>query len=138
MHVNKKIRFIILVSILTFLLAACSSGQSRISPEMTEFSFGDVVNGEILTKEIVVTNTGSAPLVIEGISTSCGCTTAEMDVEQIDVSQSATLSIHFDSGAHGRELTGEFSRQVFIATNDPHNPEIVVKFNANILPPQAD
>jgi hypothetical protein len=50
---------------------------------------------------------------------------------------SGTLTVVFDSGAHGPEFTGQLIRQVFIATNGPEQPEIVVELEANILPPTA-
>jgi hypothetical protein len=46
---------------------------------------------------------------------------------------SGVLHIEFDSGAHGPELTGELIRQVFIASDDPERPEIVLAIEANIL-----
>jgi hypothetical protein len=48
---------------------------------------------------------------------------------------SGVLHIEFDSGAHGPELTGELLRQVFIASDDPERPEVVLEIEAEILPP---
>jgi hypothetical protein len=41
------------------LLAACASGQPQINLETTHFDFGDVVNGDILSRDIVVSNKGT-------------------------------------------------------------------------------
>ncbi|HLE73125.1 MAG TPA: hypothetical protein VI688_02660 [Anaerolineales bacterium] len=52
---------------------------------------------------------------------------------EIQPGASGTLTIEFDSGAHGEALTGSLVRQVFIASNDPQQPEVQVELVANIL-----
>ena len=74
-------------------------------------------------------------LIIEAVTTSCGCTQAAIEPMTISPGNSGTLTVEFDSGAHGPDLTGELIRQVFIATNDPEQPETVLELAANILPP---
>lgn len=125
----------IFIAVIALLFSAFNRSKPKIVPMVTKFDFGDVVSGQILIKEIEIKNAGNGTLVIEGVSTSCGCTTAEVSQSQIKSGQSATLTIQFDSGAHGPKETGEVSRLIFIASNDPQNPELVIEFNANILPP---
>lgn len=116
-------------------LAACGSGQPRLAVETARVDLGDVVNGEIVAREVAVQNTGEADLVIEAVSTSCGCTQATLSPARIPPGGSGTLRIELDSGAHGPALTGAFMRQVFIASNDPQQAETMVEVIANILPP---
>ncbi len=125
-----KIAFPLLAIIL--LLAACG-GQPQITLETNALNFGDVVNGIIITEEITVTNTGTAPLQIEGVATSCGCTTAEITPEIIQPGQQGILHIEFDSGAHGPDEAGELHRQIFISSNSPNQAEVIVEFVANVL-----
>ncbi|KAA3644108.1 MAG: DUF1573 domain-containing protein [Chloroflexi bacterium] len=133
-----KSRITIVVVSLGLLLAACAgSGAAQISLETEQFEFGDVVNGTLMTKDLTVSNVGTAPLLVEAVSTSCGCTTAALDPMTIAPGESATLHIEFDSGAHGPEYVGEFSRQIFIASNDEQTPEALIEFVANILPPES-
>lgn len=115
-------------------LAACK-GQPTISVEQTSLDLGDVVNGEIVTKELTVENRGEGDLVIEAVTTSCGCTQATIEPETIPSGGRSTLRITLDSGAHGPEVTGQLLRQVFIASNDPRNPETSVELVVNVLPP---
>jgi hypothetical protein len=118
---------------LLLLLAACGGGQPQISSELSEFSFGEVVNGEVVTRTVSISNTGGATLVIDGVSTTCGCTQASLDVTSIAPGASAELTIQFDSGAHGPEANGELTRQVYIASNDPAQPELMIEFDALVL-----
>ncbi|GAB4160452.1 MAG: hypothetical protein Fur0021_32470 [Candidatus Promineifilaceae bacterium] len=118
------------------LLSACGS-QPQISVTEPRLNLGDVVNGEVITRQINVQNKGQADLVIEAVTTSCGCTQARLEPMTIAAGSSGALSIQFDSGAHGPALTGEIVRQVFILSNDPQQPEMVVELMANILPPNG-
>jgi hypothetical protein len=88
--------------IITFILAgllltACASSQPQIKLETTHFDFGDVVNGEILSRDIVVSNKGTKPVIAKSVSTTCGCTTANLEPMTIPVGGSANLHITFDS-----------------------------------------
>jgi hypothetical protein len=125
---------IILILVITTLLGACVSYQPSIILEEDHFNFGDVINGEIVTYELIVSNQGNSPLEVESVSTSCGCTTATLEPMTIQPGEKGTLHIEFDSGAHGPELTGELVRQIFIVSNDPNMPEAKIEFTANILP----
>lgn len=125
----------LLVILAGSLLVACGAGQPRIALATTSIDFGDVVNGEIIVQEVRVQNTGEKELSVEAVSTSCGCTQARLEPMNIPPGGSGTLFIEFDSGAHGPALTGQLIRQVFIASNDPQQPETIVELAANILPP---
>jgi hypothetical protein len=122
-----------LILLSSLLLAACSSTQPQIVLETESFDFGDVVNGDVVSKTLLVRNEGNASLVIDEVSTSCGCTTASLEPMTIPAGGTATLQIEFDSGAHGSDLTGSVVRQIFLTSNDPQQSEIVVEFSANVL-----
>ncbi|MBE2199512.1 MAG: DUF1573 domain-containing protein [Anaerolinea sp.] len=123
-------------AVLTVLLTACG-GQPEIVINEISLQLGDVVNGAVIQRELIVQNQGQADLNIEAVTTSCDCTQASVEPMTIPPGGSGTLHIEFDSGAHGSELTGQIIRQVFIASNDPQQPEIVVELAANILLPPA-
>lgn len=128
-----KIKIMLAIAFLAAILTACSLNAPRIAGEFDRFEFGDVVNGTIVSKEIIIENKGNSKLVIEEIATSCGCTTATVEPGTISSGGTGVLRIEFDSGAHGPELVGLLTRQVFIKTNDPSSPEIIVEFSANVV-----
>ncbi len=123
--------------LMLFILASCNSGNPEIRISEQPFSFGKVVNGQVLIKDLVVSNQGTGDLIIESVSTSCGCTTASLDSMIISPGKNANLHIEFDSGAHGPEANGEVFRQIFIASNDPQQEETVIEFKAVVLPPKS-
>jgi hypothetical protein len=128
-------RKISLIYLLGLLLAACGAGQPQLELEADRLALGDVVNGEIVDRDVTVFNRGAGDLVVDAVSTSCGCTSATLEPMTIPPGGSAVLHIEFDSGAHGPELTGTLIRQVFIASNDPQRPEVILEIEAEILPP---
>lgn len=115
-----------------FLLVACSSGQPTIAVEAANLDLGNVVNGDIVSRDLSLRNDGEADLVIDGIITSCTCTKATVDPMTIPAGQSGVLHIEFDSGFHGPDLTGPLIRQVFISSNDPQQPELQVELSVNV------
>lgn len=129
---------LILLIVVSGALAACSGGgEAQIELETTHLDLGDVPNGEIATRDVVVRNTGDGILVVGGLSTSCGCTTATLEPMQIAPGESGVLHIEFDSGAHGEELTGPLVRQVFLNSNDPAQPEATVELSVNVTARQT-
>lgn len=126
-------RIAILLVLIGLLLSACASGQAKISLERERIDLGEVINGEIVTRQISVSNGGNANLVIDAVTTSCGCTKASVEPMTIPPGGGGLLTIEFDSGAHGEELTGSLIRQIFIASNDPQQPEVQVELAAEIL-----
>ena len=126
---------LILVGAVAALLAACAAGEPSLRLDQTELDLGQIVNGEVRTFEVALLNQGSAALVVEAVSTSCGCTSAQVTPTTLEAGERGVLEVTFDSGAHGPEELGPVMRQVFIASNDPDQPEVEFRFSADILPP---
>jgi len=124
-----------LLAATTALLSACSGGEPDIRLEEEQLDLGPVQNGEVRSFEVGVVNQGSRDLVIEAVSTSCGCTSARVIPTTIGPGESGSLQVTFDSGAHGPEELGPVLKQVFIASNDPDSPEVEFRLIADILPP---
>ena len=116
--------------------AACGPvGAPDIQLSSDRIDLGTLTNGEVEEFQVDVRNTGNAPLMIEAVTTSCGCTSASVSPQTIQPGQVVTLSVTYDSGAHGPEFTGEVERQVFIASNDPETREVVFNVKVNVVSP---
>lgn len=132
---------LLLMLLLPLVVAACggTAGATEgpsIRFDVTALDLGGVPNGQIVERDVTVTNAGGAPLVVDAVTTSCGCTTATLEPMTIAPGATGTLHIAFDSGAHGPDLRGALMRQVMLATNDPARPEAVLELTATILPPE--
>lgn len=118
----------------SLLLAACGGKQPQITVEAIDADWGHVVNGDILSRDLIVRNEGQADLVVDSVTTSCSCTQATVTPMTLAPGERGVLHIEFDSGAHGPELTGELIRQVFVTSNDPQQPEAQIEFTVFVDP----
>lgn len=126
-------KYAIILILSTLLLTACSSGPPAI--EVAEsYDFGTVVKGDTVTATLPVRNAGRSDLVVEGVSTSCGCTTATLSATSLSPQEETTLRVSYDSGAHEADM-GLVERYVFISTNDPERQDMMVKFTALVEDP---
>ncbi len=131
-----KLTHAMLVLLLAVLLAACGGGTPDIELAESQTDLGVITNGEIPTIEIAVRNLGNGDLVIEAVTTSCGCTTASITPEVIPAGGTGTLAIRYDSGAHGPDEVGPVMRQIFIASNDPDEAEFEFRLTAEVVAAQ--
>lgn len=83
---------------------------------------------EIVTHSFSVRNKGDKDLVISNITTSCGCTTAEIDKNSIPPGEEGTLTVTFDPIVH--DTKGKTTRTVSLETNDPSYPIKKIKIKA--------
>lgn len=62
-----------------------------------EHDFGTIAEGEKVTHLYKFKNTGEAPLIIESVRPSCGCTAPNWTKEPIPVGGEGTVEVVFDS-----------------------------------------
>lgn len=108
-------------------------GGAQISFNKTTHDFGDVPQSKgILQTTFEVINIGDADLKIGELSTSCGCTSAEISHGSVEPGGVATLTVYFDPDFH-KEPSDKITRTVFIPTNDSNIPEAEVNITVDIL-----
>lgn len=109
------------------------SHGAEIAVDRDTHDFGEIPqSGGIVQTNFMVSNTGSETLEIGKLSTSCGCTTAEISSKSIAPGGEATLAVYFDPNFH-EEPQGKITRTVFIPSNDEDSSEIEVKIQVDIL-----
>lgn len=68
--------------------------------EKTEFDFGKILQGEVVSYTFHFTNTGSAPLIITNVDKSCGCTTGDFPRQPVDPGEGGEIKVTYDSKGH--------------------------------------
>ncbi len=63
----------------------------------TTVKFPDVPEGEVVEKYFPYWNSGTAPLVITDVRTSCGCTSVDLHEEPLEPGKKDSLLIRFDT-----------------------------------------
>ncbi|MEE8390441.1 MAG: DUF1573 domain-containing protein [Anaerolineae bacterium] len=112
--------------------AAKSPGKIELSA--TEFDFGTVPNTGPVSQVFQVRNVGGEKLEISGVSTSCGCTTAEISNRSLSPGEATDLTVTYDPQAHGG-ATGEFMRVVYVRSNDAETPEASLTIRVTVVEP---
>jgi len=118
MNVIKQIKVIGYSISLVFLFYSCSAGsgtgigkkaENTLSVESDtagiEFSeyehdFGKIVSGEKVAVIFTFRNTGKAPLIINSVSTSCGCTVSKYSTKPVAPGETGTIEVVFDSSGY--------------------------------------
>ncbi len=110
------------------------AGQPKIKFKEEARNFGKVKQGVVLAYEFVFTNEGDATLVIQKVSTTCGCTAALASEEKIAPGKEGKIEIKFDTRGYG----GIVSKLIYVDSNDPAAPRKQLEVSADIeVPPQA-
>jgi hypothetical protein len=118
----------------------------------TEYNFGDVsLRDGIVKTEFLLKNSGNTPLEFFNITTSCGCTSAQVELPSGTTSplytmpghkeperwrgklasgEEAKLIVYYDPSVH-KDLVGAVTREIYVMTNDPVTPEMKIKIRVN-------
>ena len=97
---------------LSWVLTACLPRYPDIDG-INYYDLGTVAKGELAIADLPVRNLGDSPLEVEAISTSCGCTTAQLSSMTIPAGGEATLHVEYESDAHEADM-GNIERFIFI------------------------
>lgn len=105
--------------------------RPHLEAESPVFDFGTIRGGDIksISHTFVFRNTGEAPLKINKIKPSCGCTSAIASATE--VAPGATASITATVNPKGK--SGNQTITVRVNTNDPANNSMVFRMSGTIL-----
>lgn len=114
---------------------ACNNGDRKMPHIKTNIECKDTTiklgNIPISFKKdtvILLKNTGKEPLIIDKITSSCGCTIAYWDKEPISPQATTTIKASIQ-----RFESGFFSKELFIHCNSEQSP-IEIKISGTIIP----
>ncbi len=139
---------ILAVGILIFLVAVfglrkADSGRANF----VSYDFGEIKVSETKEKDFVLKNTGSKPLRILNINSSCGCTTGKIIYNN---SETKEYGMHAQSGdlleiAPGMEakvriiyrpfqmpVYGAVERELYLTTDDPQREKLIFSIKASV------
>lgn len=107
-------RIFILLLTMAISLAGYSqkATDENLNLKETSFDFGKIPQGRPVTHNFEVANKGKAPLIIESVEASCGCTTPQWSQEPIAPGASSTIKVGFNASAEGK-----FSKTITIIYN---------------------
>lgn len=65
--------------------------------DQDEHNFGDVVEGEKVEHTFTFKNTGTGPLVLQNVISTCGCTVPEWPKEPVEAGSEGKIKVVFNS-----------------------------------------
>ena len=107
------------LSVLLLFVVFSISAQPKLAFDKTQHDFGKVNEGDgPVSYDFAFKNTGSAPLVIQDVRTTCGCTTPEWPKQPIRPGDTGVITVGYD--VKGRP--GTIDRTITVFSNDPSSP----------------
>ncbi|TNE81987.1 MAG: DUF1573 domain-containing protein [Bacteroidetes bacterium] len=107
--------------VLVGIFSIAQNKEAEIKFEKTSHDFGTITEGTQATVEFEFTNTGNAPLILNSVNASCGCTTPEWTREPIPPGQTGTIKAVYNSS--GRP--GSFSKSITVNSNAKSGTKIL-------------
>lgn len=127
------------VFILAVLLCLAFTGSlvaqetAKIQFVKEKHDFGKVDQGKVLTYSFKFKNVGDAPLTINNVRTTCGCTAAVVKGNKLDPGKEGEIKVSFNTTGYG----GTLSKYIYVDTNDPSAPQKQLTVSAAIAVPPA-
>ncbi len=94
--------------------------NAEMTFKYTDHNFGTVMSGSDVSYDFEFINTGKEPIVINNVSTSCGCTTPSWPREPIPSKGRAIIKVKYDSNR-----IGNFSKTVTVYSNSKNSPVVL-------------
>ncbi len=118
----------VLLLIFGAVVSIAQDSKPQIKFENELHDFGDIDKGQTVSTVFKFKNTGSGPLEIKNVATSCGCTSAKMEKTTFNPGESGEIPVTFDSG----RFSGPITKRVTVTTNDPDSPKTVVTIKGTV------
>jgi len=96
-----------------------------------KYDFGKIKKDIPVTTYFEITNTTSAPVIIESVTASCGCTTPEWSKEPLAAGKSTKIKVGYNAAA-----LNSFTKDVYIKLAGVSQTKIV-KITGEVLEPGA-
>lgn len=107
-----------------------SEKQPVITFDKTEHDFGTILQGEVVSYSFHFTNTGTMPLIVSNVTTSCGCTIGDFSRAPIAPGKDGFIKASYDSKGH----QGFQSRSLTVISNTNPNQN-VLRLKATVQTP---
>ena len=99
----------------TLLLVLCATltiNSQEFKFEQETIDYGKIIKGSEGERTFVFTNVGDAPLIIQSIKSSCGCTVPKKPENPIMPGEKGEIKVSYDT-----KRIGGFSKQITILSN---------------------
>ena len=126
-----------LVIIITLFFASLSikaqekpviSPQDSIIFQTTVHDYGSIVQSSDGSCEFNFTNKGKAPIILNDVKTSCGCTTPEWTRTPVAPGEKGIIKVTYNTNN-----VGAFAKSITVSSNAKNSP-VVLTIKGNVTP----
>lgn len=104
------------------LAAKAQLAAEPLELKETEYHFGSIPQGKPVYHTFQIINKGTAPLKLDNVQASCGCTTPEWNKEPIAPGATGTIKVGYNAAAEGH-----FEKMVTVSYNGNSTKQIIIK-----------
>ncbi len=118
------------IQIVTFTLSIllCASARAELKWEQTQLELHPAVGDKEAVGHFKYKNTGNTPIHFKSVHSSCGCTTAQSQKDQVAPGDSGEITATFNIG----DRTGTQVKSVTVETDDPAHATTVLTLKSVI------
>ena len=120
-----------LIAILVFVLAGVgvttAQNQAKIEFKSETIDYGEIKKGSDGVRVFEFTNTGNSPLVIENVTSSCGCTIPKKPENPIMPGETGEIEVKYDT-----KRVGPIRKTVTVYSN-ADEPTKALKIKGRVL-----
>ena len=121
----KKFLFFLLA--VTFGFVAQAQDKAEIKFVSEEIDYGTIKPGADGVRVFEFKNTGKAPLVISGASSSCGCTVPSWPKEPIAPGASGKIEVKYDT-----TRVGQIAKTILVNSNAKDTPTVALRIKGKV------
>jgi hypothetical protein len=106
--------------------------QASVAPKLevssSVWDFGEKWSGEKAETTLTLKNVGDAPLHIERVQSSCGCTTAQVDNKVLQPGQTEEFRVSYST----TKRTENVRQKILVYSDDPANPVTMIQVRGRV------
>uniref|UniRef100_UPI00374D6F45 DUF1573 domain-containing protein n=1 Tax=Spongiimicrobium salis TaxID=1667022 RepID=UPI00374D6F45 len=126
----KKIVLVLFVSLLGYSVTA-QDKAAKIEFKAETVDYGEIAKGSDGVRVFQFTNTGSAPLIITKVSSSCGCTIPKKPEAPILPGKTGEIQVKYDTNRVGK------IRKAITVISNADTPTKVLKIKGEVMAPEG-
>jgi hypothetical protein len=117
----------------TLSIALCVTARAGLKWDQTSIELHPTATDKQAIGHFKYQNTGDKPVKFKSVRTSCGCTAAQTQKEEVSAGEKGEITATFNIG----ERTGTQVKTVTVETDDPANVTTVLTLKA-VIPQQLE
>lgn len=125
---KRIIQAVVVLALITVYFNSLAQGTAKIQFESTKINYGKFKESDgVQTKVFKFKNTGTVPLVLNGVRASCGCTTPKWTREPIAPGGSGEIQVSYNP----KNRPGTFTKAVTVQSNAV-NKTVVLQITGSV------